>query len=93
MEYPKIKYVEPLKDHRLFIIFENGEIKIYSMINLLKMPAFEALKKESLFLQAKKEENGYGIVWNDEIDISEYEVWKNGISVSTVEKLTHVIKT
>lgn len=92
MNYPKIKYVEPLKDYRLFIIFENGEIKIYSISNLLKMPAFAPLRKESLFFQAKKEENGYGIVWNDEIDISEYEVWKKGVEVSTIEKLTHKIE-
>lgn len=87
MEYPKIKYVEPLKDFKLFIIFENGEIKIYPLENLLNEPAFLLLKNESLFSQAKKEENGYGVVWNDDIDLSEYEVWKNGIAVSSVNKL------
>ena len=91
MEYPKIKYVEPLNGYRLFIIFENGEIKIYSIKDLLKEPAFSSLQNEKLFNQAKKEENGYGIVWNDEIDISEYEVWKNGIAVSTINKLTKKI--
>ncbi|MCF2145869.1 hypothetical protein IQ276_005215 [Desmonostoc muscorum LEGE 12446] len=24
---------------------------------------------------------GYGIVWNEEIDLSEYELWKNGVSL------------
>ena len=91
MEYPKIKYVEALNNYRLFIIFENGKIKIYSLKNLLKEPVFSSLKNETLFYQAKKEENGYGIIWNDEIDISEYEVWKNGIAVSSINKLTHKI--
>ncbi len=91
MEYPKIKYVEPLKDYKLFIIFENGEIKIYSAENLLNEAAFLSLKNKNLFNQAQKEENGYGIIWNDEIDISEYEVWTNGIAVSSIEKLTHKI--
>jgi len=91
MKYPKIKFVEPLKDYKLFVIFENGEIKIYSIKNLLNETAFLPLQDEFLFMKAKKEENGYGIVWNDEIDISEYEVWKNGIAISTINKLAHNI--
>ena len=29
MKYPKIKFAEPLKDYKLFLIFDNGIIKIY----------------------------------------------------------------
>ncbi len=91
MQYPKIKYVEAISDYRLFIIFENGAIKIYSLKKLLNEPGFTALKDENLFFKVKKEKNGYGLIWNDEIDLSEYEVWKNGISVSSINKLTEKI--
>jgi Protein of unknown function (DUF2442) len=91
MEYPKIKYVEPLKNYKLFIIFENGEIKFYSVKKLITEEPFSMLKNEELFFQAKIEDNGYGVVWNDEIDISEYELWKNGVEISTTEKLAHKI--
>jgi len=91
MENPKIKYVEALNNYRLFVIFETGEIKIYSVRELLKNPDFSALKDETLFLKAKKAEGGYGVVWNDEIDLSEYEIWKNGVAVSSINKLTDSI--
>ncbi len=43
MQYPKIKYVEAISDYRLFIIFENGAIKIYSLKKLLNESGFAAL--------------------------------------------------
>lgn len=91
MDYPRIKYVEPLKDYRLFIIFENGTIKIYPMKSLLKEYPFTQLKDEALFFQVHKEEHGYGIIWNDTIDLSEYEVWQNGIPIGSIEQLADTV--
>jgi len=90
MEYPKIKFVEALEDFRLFVIFDNGTIKIYSMKNKLDSKAFASLADISLFRKVHVDSGGYGIIWNDEIDLSEYELWKNGIQVSSLQKLAEV---
>lgn len=85
--YPIIKYIEPLPDYRLFIIFDNGIIKIYSLKERLLTPAFQALHDEALFNAAHVTNGGYGVIWNDEIDLSEYELWTKGVEVSTVRAL------
>lgn len=39
---------------------------------------FFPLKNFALFKNFKIDPSGSGIIWNDEIDISEYEIWING---------------
>ncbi len=87
MEYPKIKYVEALEDYRLFVIFDNGTIKIYSMKSKLENKAFASLADINLFKKVQVGSGGYGIIWNDQIDLSEYELYKNGIQVSSLQKI------
>jgi Protein of unknown function (DUF2442) len=43
------------------------------------------LQKPNFFRSFKVDDGGYGIVWNDEIDLSEYELWKNGAEVLEVD--------
>lgn len=85
--YPTIKYVEPLSNHRLFLIFDNGVIKLYSLDERLKTPAFQSLKDETLFNKVHIGSGGYGLVWNDELDLSEYELWTKGIEISSIHAL------
>lgn len=85
--YPRIKYIEPLSDFRLFVIFDNGTIKVYSLKDRLKIPAFKELQELSLFNTVHIANGGYGIIWNDNIDLSEYELWTNGVEVSKVSEL------
>lgn len=87
--YPTIKYVEALSDYRLFIIFDNGAIKIYSFKDKVNKPPFQALKDETLFQAARVASGGYGVIWNDQLDMSEYELWQNGKEVSTINKLAY----
>lgn len=87
MDYPKIKYVEPLNNLSLFIIFDNGEIKIYSMLTKVVTPTFAPLRNEMLFKSVQIDNGGYGIIWNDEIDLSEAELWTNGMSITTIQEL------
>ncbi|MFN7117598.1 MAG: DUF2442 domain-containing protein [Saprospiraceae bacterium] len=79
--YPTIKYIEPLSNHCLFVIFDNGIIKVYSLKERLQTPAFQALKQETLFNAAQVASGGYGVIWNDAIDLSEYELWMKGVEV------------
>jgi hypothetical protein len=51
---------------------------------------FAPLKNPSFFKNFRIEAGGYGLVWNEDIDISEYELWKNGISLKyELSKLHH----
>ena len=83
----KIKYIEPTDNYNLFVIFENGIIKIYSIKDKISNPIFSPLKDLNLFKKVKVDTGGYGISWNDDIDLSEYELWKNGKEISSIQKL------
>lgn len=85
--YPRINYLEALPNYRLFLIFDNGEIKIYSLSERLQSPAFALLKDEALFNTARLANGGYGVIWNDELDLSEYELWEKGVEVSKISEL------
>lgn len=74
----KIKKVEPLKNLELKIEFISGEIKYYDVKILIeKYKQFKELLKEELFNKLKVDEGGYGISWNENIDISCNELWFN----------------
>lgn len=85
--YPTIKYVEPLSNYRLFVIFDNGVIKLYSLNERLQTPAFQALKDEKLFNGVQVGSGGYGLIWNDDLDLSEYELWTKGVEISSIHAL------
>jgi hypothetical protein len=76
--YPRIKSVRPRKGKRLLITFENGDQKVYDCTPLLNRDVFRPLQDESLFRCARADSHGYGVVWSDDIDLAESEVWLNG---------------
>ncbi len=82
MECPKICKVKAINDRTLVIEFTNQEIKKYNILHLLENPVFAPLRHPAFFRNFKIEQGGYGIVWNEDIDLSEYELWKNGIKVA-----------
>ncbi|MBF0549911.1 MAG: DUF2442 domain-containing protein [Deltaproteobacteria bacterium] len=77
-EYPKVKSVEVLSGHRLKIVFVNGAVRYYDCNPLLEQPAFHVLKDEGFFRNVHPDAHGYGIVWNDNLDLAESELWVNG---------------
>ena len=83
--YPKIKAVKPLRDKQLLITFEGKIQKIYDCKPLLKHPPFNYLENNVLFNVVRVDSGGYGIIWNDEIDLSESELWLNGIEAKQAE--------
>jgi Protein of unknown function (DUF2442) len=90
MHYPRISKAKAVDDQTLIIEFSNGEIKQYTIHHLLESPMFAALKQPTFFRTFKIEPGGYALTWNTEIDISEYELWKNGTAVtSRGEKSQH----
>ncbi len=78
MNAPKIQSVRPLANKRLLVTFANGVEKIYDCNPLLQREIFHLLKNETFFKSARVDIGGYGISWNDDVDLSEYELWVNG---------------
>ncbi|GAB4178973.1 MAG: DUF2442 domain-containing protein [Coleofasciculaceae cyanobacterium] len=79
MNYPRIQEAKAIDDTTLVIEFTNQEVKKYDICHLLETPMFAPLRQPAFFNNFKVEPGGYAIVWNEEIDISEYELWKNGV--------------
>ncbi|NLD36896.1 MAG: DUF2442 domain-containing protein [Desulfatiglans sp.] len=78
MKTPKIKTVNPMKNKQLLVKFENGVTRVYDCKPLLVKEMFRLLENEAFFKSVKVDSGGYGISWNDDIDLSEYEIWVNG---------------
>ena len=56
---------------RLSIQFANGTTKLYDVASLIKkLPISSALNDELLFSDVRTDVGGYGIVWNDDFDLS-----------------------
>lgn len=77
----KVKDVKPLEKYKLLVIFTNGEIKTYDVKPLFdKWESFKDLIYiNGLFQQVKVDAGGYGISWNDDIDLSCNELYYNGV--------------
>ncbi len=75
--FHKIKLVKPQEDFMLCITFENGETGYYDIKPLFdRWEVFRDLKNiAGLYQQVKTDQGGYGISWNDDIDLSCEELW------------------
>ena len=67
---------------KLEVKFQDGLVKRYDMKVLFsKYPVFEALKDRELFEKGRL--MGYGIIWNDVLDLSCDELYENGKTIET----------
>ncbi|MCX8035526.1 MAG: DUF2442 domain-containing protein [Candidatus Sumerlaeia bacterium] len=78
---PRIKRVEAVPPFKLRVYFENGVERYYNCEALLHLPQFHLLKDPGFFKAVRVDPGGYGISWNDDLDLSEYELWTNGKTV------------
>ena len=78
--FHKVKNVKILRKYILEITFQNDVVKHYDVSVLFeKWKVFENLKNiDGLFEQVKVDQGGYGISWNDEIDLECEELWEHG---------------
>ena len=83
--YPRVKAVQPLDDYKLYVTFENGVSKIYDCAPLPNKLVFAPLATRWLFRAVKVDQGGYGISWNDDIDLAEAELWIHGQSTTTAQ--------
>jgi len=80
--FKTIKTVKPLEDFILQVHFESGEIKNYDVKKLFeKHSEFKTLINiNGLFEQVHVDTGGYGICFNDELDLSSDELYYNSAS-------------
>ena len=83
--FHKVKTVNVIPDYRLSIQFAEGVTKIYDLKPLFeKWPIFRNLKNDdTLLYSVEVNAGGYGIIWNDDIDLSCDELFENGETVET----------
>ena len=63
------------ENYSISVLFDNGVTKNIDFKDKIKEDFYCDLKNKLLFEQAKVDAGGYGISGNDDIDISEYELW------------------
>ena len=82
--FHKIKNVAAIPYYRLSVQFCEGVTKIYDVKPLFEqLPVFSTLKNEEEFFGVTVDVGGYGIIWNDDLDLSCDELWENGVQVDT----------
>ena len=75
-----ISVVEPF---RLRAVFVDGAVREYDLRRWEHRPEFSLLfRHPALQTAVQVAPGGYGIVWNDDIDLSAEEVYWNGIAVA-----------
>lgn len=81
MDAPSIVSVTPLQGRRLLVTFANGAQKMYDCRRILQLERFRLLRHDAFFNAVAVDPGGYGVSWNDDMDLSEYELWSNGVQV------------
>ena len=77
--FHKIKKVIPKENLIIEVEFENKIKKEYDINKVIKKwTVFEKLKNNELFNKVKVDVGGYGISWDENIDLSCEEIWQNG---------------
>ena len=78
--FHQIEEIIELDNLKITVRFSNGVIKIYNVEQLIpSFPQMKPLKNNKLFKTAVLDSGGYGISWNDNIDIAAEEIWNYGI--------------
>ena len=82
--FHKVKSVTPLLDYVLLVHFADGCAKKYDVKPLLsKFASFNQLAEHGMFVGVSVDVGGYGVSWNDDVDLSGDELWEHGVSIST----------
>lgn len=78
--FHKVASVEPGADCSLNVLFLDGTRKEYDIRRLFdRYPMFRQLATDkALFRQVKVDQGGYGVSWNDELDLSCDELYDHG---------------
>lgn len=83
----RIQNVKTKENYVIEAVFYNGEIRQYDVKQLFSVfPQFQIfIQKPCLFTDVKVDQGGYGISWNDELDLDADTIWEDGILVEQQE--------
>ncbi len=63
---PRVKIVKPLKDYKLYLEFNNGEVKIFDVKPFLSKGIFKELQNSEMFNSVRVVDGS--VQWNNEAD-------------------------
>ena len=84
----KVSSVAPAGGFMLRVGFQNGKTKYFDVAPLFaKWDAFKALKETpGLFALVKVDPGGYGISWNESLDLECNDLWEYGAETMPKER-------
>lgn len=87
--FVKITSVAPLPDYILLVGFSTGEFKQFDVKPLIeKYAPFKTLTQvNGLYEQVKIDMGGYGLVWNDDLDLSADGLYEQGVECQQPENI------
>ena len=87
--FVKITSVAALPDYILLVGFSTGEFKQFDIKPLItKYPPFKTLTQvNGLYEQVKIDVGGYGLVWNDDLDLSADGLYEQGQTCQQPENI------
>lgn len=81
-----ITKVEPKEDMIVIATFADGEVVSFDVKTMLdKHKAFDALHDKELFNSVQIDGIGYGISWNDDLDLSSEGIYSRGKHIGKVD--------
>lgn len=85
----KIVSVKPMENFILLVGFQNGIEKTYDMRTLYPVfPQFKVLEADvDLFNKVTVDIGGYGISWNDDLDLDAEDIWEDGIETGNKKEI------
>ena len=78
---PLVQSVEALPDHRLRLVFDNGEVRFFDLEPYLDKGVFRELQDKKLFAKARVVAGS--IEWPGEIDLSHDTLFVKSVSMAT----------
>ena len=87
--FVKITSLATLPGYILLVGFSTGEYKKFDVSPLIeKYPPFQALRTtRDLFENAKIDIGGYGVVWNDDLDLSADGLYEKGVPCEPINSI------
>ncbi|MBQ8823380.1 MAG: DUF2442 domain-containing protein [Lachnospiraceae bacterium] len=81
--YHRIETVKVLPDYFIETRFLGGEVKKYDVKKLfVEFPQFRQFENDmELFTDVRVDIGGYGVSWNDDLDLDADTIWEDGILI------------
>lgn len=84
----RIQTITVKENYLIEALFFSGETKRYDVKKLFDVfPQFKVLESiQNLFQEVSVDAGGYGISWNDELDLDAETIWEDGILIEGPKK-------